>query len=214
MSDIFREIDEELRRENFEKLWARYGRYVIVLAVLIVLATIVGWRWQEYRARQSQNEGARYAVALDLAHQGKDKEAADAFAALAQQSGGGRAILARLEEGTLKARAGDKAGALSAYDALAKDGSVEPLYRDVATLLAAQLTLKDGDPKTVIKHLAPLTSASNPWHPTALELTALAQLKAGDKKDARATYQRLADDLTAPQNMRARATEMLAALAD
>ena len=39
MSDIFREIDEELRRDNFAKLWERYGQYLIGLAVLIVLIT-------------------------------------------------------------------------------------------------------------------------------------------------------------------------------
>src|SRR5690349_4862887 len=35
MSDIFREIDEELRRDNIAKLWQRYGKYVIGLAVLL-----------------------------------------------------------------------------------------------------------------------------------------------------------------------------------
>ena len=98
--------------------------------------------------------------------------------------------------------------------ALAKDGSVDPVYRDVATLLAAQYGLAAGDPKAIIAKLAPLTSADNPWHPSALELTALADLKSGDKAAARATYQRIADDLAAPQGLRARAAEMLTALAD
>jgi hypothetical protein len=214
VSDIFHEVDEDLRRENFEKLWARYGKYVIALAVLCVLATAGWWRWQDYRERQRQAEGARYATALDLARQGKDKDAADAFAALAQQSGAGRATLARLEEGTVKAHAGDVPGALAAYDALANDGAADPVYRDVATLLAAQLELQGGDAKAVIAKLAPLTAATSPWHPTALELTALAQLKSGDKAAARTTYQRVADDLAAPQDLRARAAEMVAALAE
>ena len=37
MSDIFREIDEELRRDNLLKLWQRYGRYVIGVVVLALL---------------------------------------------------------------------------------------------------------------------------------------------------------------------------------
>ena len=46
VSDIFREIDEELRRDNFRKLWSRYGRYVIAAAVLVlvVAGAIVAWR--------------------------------------------------------------------------------------------------------------------------------------------------------------------------
>jgi hypothetical protein len=214
VSDIFQEVDEELRRENYAKLWARFGKYVIALAVLLVVGTAAVWRWNEYRLHQRQTEGALYASALDLARQGKDKDAADAFASIARQAGGGHAVLARLAEGTVKARAGDLDGALAAYNALAADASADPIYRDVATLLAAQYGLKSGDPKAIIAKLAPLTAASNPWHPTALELTALAELKAGNKAEARAIYPRLADDLAAPQGLRARAAEMITALAE
>ena len=47
---------------------------------------------------------------------------------------------------------------------------------------------------------------------TALELTGAARLKAGDKSGALEVYKTLADDLAAPQGMRARAAEMAAAL--
>ncbi len=68
-------------------------------------------------------------------------------------------------------------------------------------------------PKRRSPGLAPLTAAGNPWRPTALELTAAAQLKLGEKKAALAIYKDLADDLTAPRSLRARAAEMAAALA-
>ncbi len=58
-----------------------------------------------------------------------------------------------------------------------------------------------------------MTESGNPWRPTALELTALARLKSGDKGGALDIYKGLADDLTAPPSLRARAAEMAAALA-
>jgi hypothetical protein len=209
VSDIFQEIDEELRRENFAKLWQRYGHYVIGLAILIVVLSgaVVGWRG--YQRTQREAEGERYALGLDLARQGKDKDAVDIFSALARQAGGGHAVLARFEEGALKARSGDSAGAVAMYDLLAADGSIDPAYRDLATLLAAQCQLKDGDPKAVIERLVPLAASPGAWHPTALELTALAQLKEGDKAAALATYRRIADDREAPPGLRERATEIL-----
>ena len=212
LSDIFQEIDEELRRDNFLKLWQRYGKYVIALAIFIVLVTagVVGWR--EYQLKQRYAEALRYAAALDLARQGKDGEAADAFAALAQVSDGGRAVLAKLEEAATRAKAGDAAAAVQIYDRLAGDGSLDPVYRGIATLLAARLQLDDGDPKAVIERLTPLTDGASPWHPTALELTALAQLKTGDRAAARTTYQRISDDQASPDALRARATELVKAL--
>ena len=210
MSDIFQEIDEELRRENFAKLWQRYGSYLVAVAVLIIVAVaaVVGWR--AYQLRVHQAEGERYALALDLARQGKDKEAADVFAEVSRQARGGHAMLARFEEAALKEKGGDTKGAIAIYDALIADGSVDTAYRDLARLMAAQDELKVGDSQAVLARVAPLTSATNPWHPTALELTALAQLKAGNTAEARAVYQRIADDLAAPQGLRARAAEILA----
>ncbi|HEX4111376.1 MAG TPA: tetratricopeptide repeat protein [Stellaceae bacterium] len=212
MSDIFKEIDEELRRENFAKLWQRYGYYVIGFLVAVVMLTGVVMAWRGYQARLRAEEGERYQVAMALLHQGKIKEADAAFATMGQDSTR-RAVLARFETAAILAQSGDKAGAVARYEAIAADAAVDPSFRDLATVLAVQNGLANGDPKRLIERLQPLVAGSGPWQPSALELTALAQLKAGDKKAAHATFQRLADDLTAPQGMRTRATEMVAALA-
>ena len=96
---------------------------------------------------------------------------------------------------------------------IAKDDSVDPLYRDLATVLWGLQALDSSEPQPVIDRMAPITRADNPWHCSAIEVTAIAHLKAGDRAAARTDYQRLTDDLTAPQGMRARAAEMVAALA-
>jgi hypothetical protein len=213
MSDIFREIDEELRRDNLTKLWARYGHFVIGFAVLIVLITaaIVGWR--EYQTRQRHAESLRYAAALELAQKNEVAKAADAFAVLAREAGGGGAVLARLQEAALRAKAGDEPAAIASYKALARDGSVDATYRDLATLLGALHELGSAEPKAVIAEVEPLTKDGNPWRPTAREITALAHLRADERNEARDIYKTLADDLAAPQALRQRAAEMAAALA-
>jgi hypothetical protein len=214
MSDIFREIDEELRRDNIAKLWERYGQYLVGLAVFIVLITagIVGWR--EYQLRGQRAESVRYAAAMELAQKNELTRAADDFAALARSSGGGQATLARLQEAALRARGGDEAAAVAAYKAIGQDGSVDTVYRDLAALLAALHELHSGDPKAIIGEIAGLTSPGNPWRPSAFEITALAHLRAGERNQARDIYKSLADDLTAPQGLRARAAEMSAALSN
>src|SRR5689334_3890718 len=57
VSDIFREIDEELRRDNLLKLWSRYGRHIVVLAVavLVVAGGIVAWRDHQLSERRAQS---------------------------------------------------------------------------------------------------------------------------------------------------------------
>jgi hypothetical protein len=213
VSDIFQEVDEDLRRDNFAKLWARYGIYVIILAVVVVVATGATVAWRQYQQSLRVAEGNRFAAALDLVREGKNKEAGDIFSALAKDAPNRRAALARFEEAALVARSGDTARATADYETIAADASLDSSYRDLALLLAAQYGLATADPKVLIERLAPLATGEGPWHPTALELTALAQLKAGDKTAARGSYQKLADDLKAPQGLRTRAAEMATGLA-
>ena len=211
MSDLFREIDDELRRDNLLKLWREYGKYIIAAAVLMLLIAggIVAWR--DHQASQRQAQGGRYASALALARDGKDAEAAKLFAGLTQE-GGGYGVLASFEEAEMLAKSGDKKGAIAAYDRLAADTAIDPEFRDLAVLLSVSHDLADGDAKASIERLQPLTQSGNPWRSSALDLTAAAKLKSGDRAGALKIYQQLADDLSAPQGLRARAAEMAAAL--
>ena len=211
VSDIFREIDEELRRDNLLKLWSRYGKYVIAVALLAVLIAggIVAWR--EHQASERRAQASRYASALALARDGKSADAAKLFAVLAQE-GGGYSLLAAFENAELMAKGGDRQAAIAAYDRLAASSSIDAEFRDLAALLSVMHALPDGDPKAAIERLQPLTASGHPWRASALDLTAAAKLKSGDRGGALEIYKQLADDLSAPRGLRARAAEMAAAL--
>jgi hypothetical protein len=213
LSDIFREIDEELRRDSWAQLWKKYGNYVIGLAVLIVIATAVVVGWRTYQDRQREAQGGEYASALDLARQGKDADAAAAFASLAQKADAGRVVLARFEEAASKVNTGDVPGAIAIYDRLATDSSTDSAFRDAATVLSARYTMDKGDPQTTIAKLQPLTVPTNAWHGLALELIALAELKSGDQTKAQKSFDLLGKDATVPQAVRQRAAAMAEALA-
>ena len=212
MSDIFREIDEELRRDNLLKLWQRYGKYVILVAVLAVLIAGAIVAWREHQGSERRAQAARYSAALALVREGKEADAAKLFAALAQE-GGGYGVLASFEQAELLAKTGDRKAAIAAYDRLAGSSALEPEFRDLAVLLSVMHGLPDSDAKAAIERLQPLTGDGNPWRASALELTAAAKLKAGDRNGALDLYRKIADDLGAPQRLRARAAELAAALA-
>lgn len=213
MSDVFQEVDDDVRRDSLLRLWKRYQYHAVALAVVIVAVTGAVSYWRYHDLQQREAEGVRYAAALDQARAGKYAEAADALITLANDAHSGRAVLAQFEAAALRARANDEAAAVTLYDAIAKDSTVDPLYRDLATVLWGLQALDTTDAQPIIDRVAPITQAANPWHTSAIEVTAIAHLKAGDRAAARADYQRLSDDLTAPQGMRARAAEMVSALA-
>lgn len=212
MTDIFREIDEELRRDNLLKLWSRYGRYVIAAAAvaLAIAGAVVAWRNHLRSEREAQS--LTYASAFSLVAADKNADAAKVFAEIAKESGG-YAVLAPFEEAAVLAKSGDEKGAIAVYEGLAQKAGVDPVFRDLATLLAVMHELPGKNPKAMIARLEPLTASGNPWRPSALELTAIAEIDAGDKGRALTIYKQLAADPATPGSLRARAGEMAAALA-
>ena len=66
MTDIFREVEEELRHDHYAKLWRKYGKYVIALAVLIVAGTAGSVAWRDHQRAQRAEESERFAAGMML----------------------------------------------------------------------------------------------------------------------------------------------------
>ena len=214
VGDIFREIDEELRQERFEKLWRSYGRYIIAIGLALVIS-VVGWRvWDHYRTTQRQDASMQFTTAERLAGEGKKAEAAALFASLADRSASGYEHLSRFHQAALRAESGDTAGAVSLYGALAGADDLDRTLRDAATVFAVMVQADDpkADVPALRARLDPLLGADRPWRHAARELSGLLALRAGDRKTARERFAAIADDLQAPQGMRARAAQVLAVI--
>lgn len=211
---IFREINEELRRDRLLALWRKYGRLVIGGAVALVLVVAGKTGWDEYNRRQALADGLRYHVATELLRQGNEDAARAAFAALAEDGRGGYVTLARLHEAAIVSAQGDTEGAIRIYQAIAGDNSVPDSLRSLARILSAFRRIDREDPETLIGELAPLTGMENPWRHSALEITALVAIRAGEIGKAREIYTKLATDPEAPRMLRQRAEQMATALSE
>ena len=112
----------------------------------------------------------------------------------------------------LQAEAGDREGAIASYLSISNDQTVDRLFQDVALLLSTLHELYTASPDALLKRLAPLTLADNPWRHSARELSGLLAQRKGERARAVRLFQKLADDVTAPAGIRSRAAEMSAIL--
>src|ERR1700720_2185586 len=89
VTDIFQEVDEEVRREQLKKLWQRYGNFIIAACLLVVVA-VGAWRGYEWwETKKAAENGAAFEQAVMLAESGKQQEAEAAFAKLATDGSAG-----------------------------------------------------------------------------------------------------------------------------
>jgi hypothetical protein len=212
VSDIFNEVDEEVRREQLKKLWERYNNLIIGAAILVV-AAVGAWRGYEYwQARKAAEAGAAFEVAQKLADEGKHTEAEEAFGKLAAQGTSGYRLLARMRQAAELGATDPKAG-VAAYDAIA--GEPGPaLIRELATIRAAFLLLDTAKLDEMTQRLEPLTQTEGAFRHTARELLALSAWRNGDAAAARKWAEAAADDPLAPQGVRSRVEVLNSLLAD
>ena len=201
--EFIREVDEEYRRDRIAQIWQRYNGVIIGAAALLV-ASVGGWRyWEHVQETRSQAAAMRYEEALTLSRQEKGDEAAAALEALAKEDATGYGMLARFRLAAELGRESPENGA-SAYDALANDGSLSPLWKDLARLRAAWLRLDSAEPAQIRSALEPLAAPSNAWRHSARELLGLSGLKAGDMDYAGRWFDQIAADRETPPALRQR----------
>lgn len=211
MSDIFREVDEEVRQERLLRLWKRYGLYVVGAVVLLVVL-IGGWKaYESWQAEQRREAADAYATALGRA----DSDPVAALEALEGQAAPGEdgyGLLAALQAARLRAAAGDLEGAVADWEAIRDAGELPRVYRDMAGLLIVQHRFRQADAEQLEADLAPLLDPGSPVRPMALEMAALLALREGDIATARSRLKELTDDAATPLALRQRATQLLGTL--
>jgi hypothetical protein len=213
LADIFHEVDEEVRRDRLNKLWQRYGNYIIAACVLVIVA-VGAWRgYGWWQVRQAAESGAAFEQAVTLAEAGKHQEADAAFAKLATDGTAGYRVLARLREAAELART-DRKAAITAYDQIAGDRSDGLVIHDLAALRAGFLLVDTAPYDELRARLEPLTAPERVFRHSARELLALSAWKSGDLTAARRWTDMITADAQTPAATRSRVevlSELIAA---
>jgi hypothetical protein len=211
VSELFDEVDEEVRRDQLKKLWDRYSIYIVAVALLIV-AAVGGWRGYQYlEANKAAEAGAAFNRAVELSEQNKHSEAETAFSDLAAKAPAGYRMLARLRAAAEAANR-DSQAAAKMYDEIAADSTVGGPERDLARIRAAGLLLETSSYPSMLQRLEPATAAGATFRHTARELLALSAWRANDTAAARQWLDLIANDGETPSSLRSRGEALQALL--
>lgn len=203
VTDIFREVEEDVRRERIEKLWKDYGHYAIAALVLLFVG-IGGWQlWQRHEGQERAKSAAAFIAAQRITN---PQAAASAFVDIARTAPKGYASVAQLAEAGAMFASGQQSSAIDLYKQIAKNdsGTIGMVAR-----LRAAWALADTASRTEIANLLqPLDQPGNAWRENAEEVLAYADYRAMDTKSALARFSALAVDPQAPDALRRRAEAM------
>jgi hypothetical protein len=209
MSDIFREVDEEIRRDKAAEFWGRYGNVIIGLAVLLVLA-VAGWRyysWQEQK--KAEAIGAQFESALKASREDRSADAEKALLDIVGTAPGGYKLVAKFRLAAETAKSDPAAGA-TAFETLSADSSLDVIWRDLARLRAGMLRVDAVTYAELKPLLEPLATPTGAWRHSARELLGVSALKSGTPDEAGRWFDTVLTDPQTPAAMRGRVDLYLA----
>jgi hypothetical protein len=211
VSELFDEVDEDVRRDQLKKVWDQYSIYIVACALLII-AAVGGWRGYQYvEGKKAAEAGVAFDKAVELSEANKHSEAEAAFNSLAATAPSGYRLLARLRAAGEVASHDPKA-AVKLYDDIAADRSVGVLEQELARVRGAQLLVETSGYPNMLSRLEPSTAPGATFRHTARELLALSAWRANDTTAARKWLDMIANDGETPPGLRSRAEALQALL--
>lgn len=210
---IFREVDEEVRRQQLENLWKRWGN-VIIAASIVVFAIVAGVKfWQYQQVKRAEAGATSYFAALKLAADGKKSEADKLMQDLAAGPHAGFALLAKLQEAGLLADEGKTEEAVKAYDEIAASNAIDQNTRNAVRIRAAMLLVDTASPADIAKRVGDLNTPDSIWRNQVREMLGLVAYRTKDYLTADKFMNEIVGDPDAPPNLRQRAQLMISLLA-
>jgi len=204
---FFREVDEELRREQIGSFWRSYGRFIAV-AVIVGLAALAGWLfWQHQQKKAADVASEQFTQAMVEIGQGKQAEAATKLDALRKSDNAAYRASALLTEAAAALQKGDVKAAVAGYQAVIDDKAIAGPFRDLALVRQTAAQFDSLQPAQIVERLKPLAVAGNPWFGSAGEMTALAYARMNRPDLAAPIFEAIGKDEHAPPSIRDRAMQ-------
>ncbi len=202
-----REVDDALRQDQAEAFLRRYGKLVLALVVLALLA-FAGYLYWQHRQNTAAEAGSEQLIlALDDLDAGKTADAQKKLAPLAAGNNG-NAVLARIAQAGIAAEQGKAVDAAKLYAAVAADTSAPQPLRDLASVREVAAAFDTLPPQTVVDRLSGLAKPGTPWFGVAGEMVGVAYLKQGKTAQAGPLLVKIAKDKTQPEGLRARVRQL------
>ena len=212
MADLFQEIDDELRQDKASSLWKLYGKYVVAVAIIIIMC-VGGYKfWQQKQLDNGEKASIAYEAALARSASGDFKGAIDQLNEKELRITPGYAALSQMQKANLAIKIKDFEAALITYKDIAENDDYPQSIKEWASFRRAAVRVEKQIDSNASADLDKLIATDSPWRFLAKEIKAIKEIEIGNNSEAKAIFSELADDENAPERLRVRAAEFLKTL--
>ena len=212
-TDAFiQEVDEDVKNDNLQVLWNRYGVFVILFVVLAVTATVSVDKIRSWKMAQNQRNIEEYMIAAQLRENPEDTMTA--LQKISKDNRGLFSDFARLQIANVLLSQDKVDDALEALNNLANDKQTNTEVKHIALIKLATYKVDSLSKTEMETLLQPVLAEDSSWKPLAQDLLAMSAVKNGDIKTAKSIYENILKIKDLPESFRGKIQDMLSSLSD
>jgi len=212
VSDIFQEVDEELREEKYKSIWRKYKYYVVGGLILFILGIAINAFWKDYSLKEINNRSEKFFEAIETAQE--DKAGAITLLeefAKKEKNAEYNVLIAKFTEAAIRRSEKDFNGALEIYEILANN-KISNFYADYAKLSSVEMLFALNNKKDARTKLDEIVASSSELKFIAMEYLGYLEVNEGNISKARTIFKNLVEEAGVSVNMKNRSNEVLSIL--
>ena len=211
---LLREVVEDVKNEQLQQIWNKYGLVIIVSIALILTTAISFESLKSWHTKKQQELSNTYSIALSLQNQGRLDESLELYSSLAQKNSGIYDDLAKIQIANIYLEQDKKNDALDILTTMAHSSDTIDQMKKVAALKLVSYKLDDNKTSTneITELLAGISDAEN--SDIVKELTAMLYIRENDMAKAKEEYQKIIASESAPEALKYRALDMINLLSE
>ena len=206
MSDIIRQIDEDLRREKLSKIWNKYGLYA-VSTIIVIVFTVIGYQLN-VSISKSKNE-ILVETFIKATNDNNFIKQIPLYEEIISSNNEYLSGLAALRTSNLQVQNGNIEEGYSTLEKIAENIEYDIIIRDLATYLLFMAKMEDPDDLASNLNLTNERIESSPFKYSFLEIIAVRKLILGDYAEAKKDFEDLISNLDLPIEIRNRAMKFI-----
>ena len=172
MADIFDEVSEDLRKDQYKQIWSKYKKYIISFIVIFIVSISVFKYLEFYQEKKKIEIATLYFDGVQEIKNNNYENAEAIFKKIIENGGKGYTVLSYFKLANINFNKKDFQSMESNYDKIISLENINKVYKEYALLLKITNSPNvENDEK--IKLLKPFLTSPSEFQPIASELEIL-----------------------------------------
>ena len=210
MSDVFQEVEEDIREEKYKTIWNRYKYYFISTIIIIVMGVALNAFLKQQSIKEVSERSEKFFDAISLVDEDSEQATLllNDFSKTEEKSSEYNVILSLFMEAAIKREKKDFSGALDIYKNVALK-KVDDFYIDYANLSSSEVLISMTNVDEAINLLENLILKSSPLSLIAKEYLGYIEISRGNLEKSKIIFNEIYEDASVSEGMKIRVKEVL-----